>query len=135
MAKLEGYNRVAVLKYGCCEYFFAIYDDRYDYHVGDMIVLSGGSTPGKIVEILTVDEATKRIKKPITSEVIGKVDISDYERRVECRDQKAQLKKELDKRKKELDKRKKEIQQQLDDEYYASKDLAYAELLDRYNKL
>jgi len=51
MAKLEGYNRVAVLKYGCCEYFFAMYDDRYDYHVGDMIVLSGGSTPGKIVEI------------------------------------------------------------------------------------
>ena len=128
MAKLEGYNRVAVLKYGCCEYFFAMYDDRYDYHVGDMVVLSGGSTPGKIVEVLTVDEATKRIKKPITSEVIGKVDISDYERRVECREQKAQLKKELDKRKKE-------IQQRLDDEYYASKDLAYAELLDRYNKL
>lgn len=128
MSKLEGYSRVAVIKYECSEYFFAIYDDGNDYHVGDMVVLSGNSTSSKIVEILTVDAAKERTKKSITAEVIGKVDISAYEHRVECRKQKDQLKKELDKRKKE-------IQQRLDDEYYASKDLAYAELLDRYKRL
>lgn len=128
MTKLEGYSQVAVIKRGCCSYHFAIYDDGNDYQVGDMVVFSGESTPAKINEILTLEEAAERCKKNITAEVIGKVDISAYEERVEQRKKKEQLKKKLDKRKKE-------IQKKLDDEYYASKDLAYAELLDRYNKL
>ena len=37
--------------------------------------------------------------------------------------------------KKELDKRKKEIQKKLDDEYYASKDETYAEMLRQYESL
>ena len=37
--------------------------------------------------------------------------------------------------KKELDKRKKEIREKLDDEYYASKDDVYAEMLKRYKSL
>lgn len=36
MAKLEGFSKVAVVKYGCCSYFFAIYDDGNDYKAGDM---------------------------------------------------------------------------------------------------
>ena len=37
--------------------------------------------------------------------------------------------------KKELDKRKKELREKLDDEYYASKDDVYAEMLKRYESL
>lgn len=128
MTKLEGYSQVAVIKRGCCSYHFAIYDDGNDYQVGDMVVFSGESTPAKINEILTLEEAAERYKKNITAEVIGKVDISAYEKRVEQRKQKEKLKKELDKRKKE-------IQKKLDDEYYASKDKTYAEMLKQYESL
>lgn len=128
MAKLEGYSKIAVIKYGAYPYYFAIYEDGNDYHVGDMVLLSGSSTPSNIVEIITLEEAAKRYNRNITAEVIGKVDISAYERRVEQRKKKEKLKKELDKRKKE-------IQQKLDDEYYASKDLTYAEMLKQYESL
>lgn len=130
MAKLEGYSKVAVIKYGMCTtpYYFAIYDDGNDYNVGDMVIFSSGSTPAKIDEILTLEEATERYKKNIIAEVIGKVDISSYEKRIEKRKQKEKLKKELDKRKKE-------IQKKLDDEYYASKDETYAEMLKEYENL
>lgn len=128
MAKLEGYSKVAVIKYGNYPYYFAIYDDGNDYQVGDMVVLSGSSTPTKIVEIITPEDTDNRFSKNITAEVIGKVDISAYEKRVEQRKQKEKLKKELDKRKKE-------IQKKLDDEYYASKDEIYAEMLKLYESL
>lgn len=128
MGKLEGYSKVAVIKYGTYPYYFAIYDDGNDYQVGDMVVLSGSSTPSYITEIITPEEAGNRSGKNITAEVIGKVDISAYEKRVEQRKQKEKLKKELDKRKKE-------IQKKLDDEYYASKDETYAEMLREYEGL
>lgn len=130
MAKLEGYSKVAVVKYGCCQtpYFFAIYDDGIDYKVGDMCLFSGSSIPTKLVEVISVEEAANRTNKNITAEVIGRVDVSSYEKRVEQR-------KEKEKLKKELDKRKKEIQKKLDDEYYASKDKTYAEMLRQYESL
>lgn len=128
MAKLEGYSKVAVVKYGCCKYFFAIYDDGNDYQAGDMCLFSGGSTPAKLEEVISVEEAARRMNKNITSEVIGRVDTTAYDKRVEQR-------KEKEKLKKELDKRKKEIQARLDDEYYASKDEIYAEMLRQYENL
>ena len=130
MAKLEGYSKVAVVKYEMCTtpYYFAIYDDSNDYQVGDMVLFSGTSTPNKIAEIITTEEFANRTSRNITAEVIGKVDISAYEKRVEQRKQKEKLKKELDKRKKE-------IQKKLDDEYYASKDETYAEMLRQYESL
>lgn len=128
MAKLEGYEKVAVIKYGCSQYHFAIYNDGFDYEVGDTVMLSNGSTPAKIEEVLNVEEAKEKFKRDITAEVICKVDTSAYDKRVEQRKEKAKLKKELDKRKKE-------IQQRLDDEYYASKDEAYAEMLKQYESL
>ena len=130
MAKLEGYSKVAVIKYGMCTtpYYFAIYDDGNDYQVGDMVLFSGVSDPNKIIEIITAEEFANRTSRNITAEVIGKVDISAYEKRVEQRKRKEQLKKELDKRKKE-------IQKKLDDEYYASKDETYAEMLRQYESL
>lgn len=40
--KLEGFSRVAVLKFGASyPYYFALYDDGTDYKIGDMVVVSG----------------------------------------------------------------------------------------------
>lgn len=128
MAKLEGFSKVAVIKWSYTQYHFAVYDDGNDYKVGDMVALSNNNLNAKIDEIISVEEARKRYKKDITAEVIGKIDISAYEKRVEQRKKKEELKKELDKRKKE-------IQKKLDDEYYASKDDVYAEMLKRYENL
>ena len=52
MAKLEGFKKVAVIKYGCNSYHFAIYEDGNDYNVGDYVILSGSSIPEKISEEL-----------------------------------------------------------------------------------
>lgn len=93
-----------------------------------MVVCSNGSTPAKIKEIIDVNEATARFNKNITAEIIGRVDTTAYDKRVEQR-------KEKEKLKKEMDKRKKEIQKKLDDEYYASKDETYAEMLRQYESL
>lgn len=128
MAKLEGFSKVAVIKYGNYPYHFAIYDDGIDYQIGDYVVLSGASTSAKISEIISVEEAAKRSKKNITAEVIGKVDISAYERRVEQRKEKEKLKKELDKRKREL-------KDKLTDDFLATKDKTFAEMLRQYESL
>ena len=112
MTKLEGFSKVAVIKWGyCTQYHFAIYDDGNDYKVGDMVALSDNNPNAKIDEIISVEESRERYKRYITAEVIGKIDISAYEKRLAQRKEKAELKKELNKRKKE-------IQEKLDDEYY-----------------
>lgn len=130
MAKLEGFSKVAVVNYGgYSDYHYAVYDDGVDYQVGDTVVIStNGHTVAKIKEIISLEEATKKFNKDITAEIIGRVDTTAYNKRVEQR-------KEKEKLKKELDKRKKEIQKKLDDEYYASKDETYAEMLRRYESL
>lgn len=129
MAKLEGFSKVAVVNYGgYSDYHFAIYEDGVDYQVGDMVVVSNGSTPAKIKEIIDVNEATARFNKNITAEIIGRVDTTAYDKRVEQRKEKEKIKKEMDKRKKEL-------QKKLDDEYYASKDDVYAEMLRKYESM
>ena len=127
--KLEGYSRVAVIEYSeHYQYYFAIYDDGIDYKVGDKVFLSGRSDPGKIVEIISTVEAEKRCSKDITGEVICKLDTSAYDRRVELRHKQTVLKRALAKRKRE-------IQGEVDDEFYASKDEKYAELLKEYREV
>lgn len=130
MAKLEGFLKVAVVNYGgYSDYHYAVYDDGVDYQVGDTVVTStNGYTVAKIKEIVSLEEATKRFNKNITAEIIGRVDTTAYDKRVEQRKEKEKLKKEMDKRKKEL-------QKKLDDEYYASKDETYAEMLRQYESL
>ena len=129
MAKLEGFTKVGVVNYGAkTPYHFAIYDDGYEYAVGDTVILSNSCVPVELVEIISVSEAQERFSKDITAEVIAKIDMSAYKMRVEQR-------KEKEKLRKELNKRKKEIQQQLDDEYYASKDGSYADLLRQINSI
>lgn len=127
--KLEGFSRVAVLKFGASyPYYFALYDDGTDYKIGDMVVVSGNSRPSVIIDILTAEEAVEKTSLSITAEVIGRVDTTAYDRRVAMRQEKEALKKEMAKRRGE-------IQKKLDDEYYASKDLEYAEMLKRYEEM
>ena len=92
-----------------------------------MVALSNNNPNAKIDEIISVEESRERYKRCITEEVIGKIDISAYEKSLAQRKEKAELKKELDKRKKE-------IREKLDDEYYASKEDVYAKMLKRYEK-
>ena len=130
MAKLEGFSRVAVVNYGggYHNYHFAIYDDGIDYQVGDMVVVSGGSTLVKIQEIIDVEEANTRFDKNITAEVIGKVDTTAYDKRIAQREEKERLKQAINRKKQE-------IRNKLTDEFLASKDPEFAEMLKRYESL
>lgn len=126
MAKLEGFERVAVVKYGCSEYHFALYDD--DIKVGDKVVLSGISNYTEVTDIITAEEAAKKFKKDITQEVICKIDTSAYDQRVENRKKKEQIRKQMEKRKKEL-------QALKDNEYYAGLDEEFAAMYEEYKNL
>lgn len=130
MAKLEGYSKVAVINFGgFTDYYYAIYEDGINYQAGDTVVTSTNNyTVAIIKEVISIEEATTRINKNITAEVISKIDTAAYDKRVEQR-------KEKEKLKKEMDKRRKEIQKKLDDEYYASKDKEYAEMLRKYESM
>ena len=134
MAKLEGYNAVAVTKEGCYgkKYFYAIYDDGRVYVAGNKIVVSGANKGVlTIEEILTPDECNANI----TAEVICKVDTSAYDKRVEERKEKAERKKEADKIKKQMDKMITEMDQTKRYEIYASDNPELAEKLKAYKEL
>jgi len=128
--KLEGFTKVAVVKMFSQSYHFAIYEDGFDYSVGDYILVTGVTTnqPHKIEEIISAEEAQERFSKSITAEVICKVDISAWEKRVEKR-------KEKEKLLKEMEKRKKAIQKEIDMMFYAEKDAAFAELMNQYKEM
>ena len=107
MAKLEGYKKVAVIKLGCIDYHYAIYDDGTDYKAGDRVLVSGGASASwnntVISEIITAEEAHEKCKKNITAEVICKIDTSAYDKRVANRKEVEKLKKEMNKKISELD--------------------------------
>ena len=121
MAKLTGFNKVAVIKqeYGC-DYFYALYDENI--HLGDKVLVTGSAT-GKmwtVKDVIDYDESV--ITKNITAEVICKVDTSAYDERCANRKKAEELRKQMDKKRKEIEARK-------DDEYYASLDPEYAAML------
>ena len=122
---LEGYSKVVEIEddlgFPC---YFALYDDGIDYRPGDTVVLSDWEEPGKIKQIISA----KEINQKIVHKVIGKIDMSAYEQRLEQRKRKEELRKELGKRKRE-------IQDEADDEYYALKDEKYAALLNEYRAI
>jgi CRISPR/Cas system-associated endoribonuclease Cas2 len=130
MAKLTGFDKVAVIRMGCCNYHYALYDDGCDYKVGDKVMLSGTARGNlyPISEIITPDEATQRFKKDITAEVVCKVDTSAYDSRVEKR-------KEAEKLKKEIDKTVKRMKDEIEYESFAERNPALAEMLNRYKEL
>lgn len=126
MAKLTGYYEVAETNQGCGRYY-AIYKDQNHYKVGDKILVSGAcSSVLTITAILTPEEVKGKVN--ITAEVICKVDTEAYEKRVEERKKKVQLKKELDKKLKEL-------VSENQYEWAAEKNPEFAKMLEEYKKI
>lgn len=104
MAKLTGYNKVAAIRIGFGVYYFAIYDDGFDYQLGDVVFTSGnGDRIGKIEEIITAEETANRFNKNITAEVVCKIDTSAYDKRVENRQNANKIKKRMEAIIKKLD--------------------------------
>lgn len=127
MKKLNGYEKVAVIKQGYKDYFYAIYDDGNEYEIGDKVVVSGNITIQEIKEVISIDEA-KRYKGNITEEIITKLNTKAYDSRVEKRKQTEELKKEMDKIIKEMD----EVNKY---EMYAKQNPELKKLLDKFNEL
>lgn len=128
MKKLDGYEKVAVIKQGCKDYFYAIYDDGNEYEIGDKVIVSGNITIQEIKEVISIDEAKLRYKGNITAEIITKLNTKAYDSRVEKRKQTEELKKEMDKIIKEMD----EVNKY---EMYAKQNPELKKLLDKFNEL
>lgn len=130
MSKLTGYKAVAVIKQGYAfkHYHFAIYDDGFDYQLGDKVILSNSNDIWTINEIITPEEATARYNKNITAEVVCKVDTNSYEKRVQKRKAIEKLKRDMDKKIKEMDENKKY-------EMYAAENPDLKNMLEAYKAL
>ena len=132
MAKLTDYNLVAAAThtYGYDTkktYYFALYDSTVK--AGDYAVIGTMSSPQivKIEKVLTKEDGDKEygaISKPI----LGKLDMAAYEANEEKKAAMMKLRKEMDAKRKEIEARK-------DDEYYASLDPEYGEMLKRMKEL
>lgn len=128
MKKLNGYQKVAVIRQGYKDYFYAIYDDGSEYEIGDKVVVSGNITIQEIKEVISIDKAKLRYKGNITAEIITKLNTKAYDSRVEKRKQTEELKKEIDKIIKEMD----EVNKY---EMYAKQNPELKKLLDKFNEL
>lgn len=86
MSKQIGYNRVAAIKGTRIPFlYYALYDD--DIQAGDTVLVSGCNI-GKTLEVVYIIPAayiTNYFNKEITEEVICKVDMSAYTKRLELR--------------------------------------------------
>lgn len=96
MTRLTGYSKVAVIKMGCANYHFAIYNDGFDYQPGDKVLVSWNKQLQVIDEVITPEESTQRLNKNIMGEVICKVDTSAYDERVNKRKMADEIKKKMD---------------------------------------
>nr|WP_297935688.1 hypothetical protein [uncultured Lachnoclostridium sp.] len=140
MGRLEGYYAVAVTEegigYNKRDYYYSIFDDGNTYKVGDKVLVSGSNRNVlEIKDIITLEEAKEKGRKDITAEIICKVDVSAYEKRVEERKEKERRKKEADKIKKQMDKMITEMDQSKRYEMYASENPELAEKLKAYKEL
>lgn len=86
MSKQTGYNRVAAIKGTRIPFlYYALYDD--DIQAGDTVLVSGCNA-GKTLEVDHINPAvyiTNYFNQEITEEVICKVDMSAYTKRLEHR--------------------------------------------------
>ena len=131
MAKLTGYKNVAVIRQGYYEdrdYYFAIYEDGFDYHEGDKVIVSGDKEIKIISEILTAEQASERYGKNITAEIICPVNTKSYDERVEKR-------KEADALKKKMDKIIKDMEEINKYQIYADMNPELKEMLDKYKTI
>lgn len=129
MAKLTGFNEVAVIEQGTGysqkDYFYALYDDNI--YPGDKVLVSG-SASGQIWTVKDIVYEDTFANKNITAEVICKVNTYKYDERCANRKKAEELRKQMDKKRKEIEARK-------DDEYYASLDSEYAEMLAKMKEM
>ena len=124
MAKLTGFKKIAEISFGGSrKYDYALYDD--DVKVGDKVLVTGA-----ICEVTGVVDVTETTNTDhITAEVIAKVDMSAYDKRVADRNRKAELMRQMDKKiaeAKEVDKYR---------EYAKLLGGEFAELFDEFSKL
>ena len=102
---LTGFKRVAIIDFGGYnnKYAYALYDDSVE--VGDTVVVTG-KAEGQLLSVTEIINATDTSVN-ITAEVVAKVDMSAYNKRVENRKRKAELMRQMDKaiaENKEIDK-------------------------------
>lgn len=132
MAKLDDFNLVAKAThmYGYDTkkaFYFALYDSTVKS--GDHAIVGSFSNPQivKIEEVLNKDEAEKEWSS-INKAIIGKVDATAYFAHEEKKAAMTKLRKEMDAKRKEIESRK-------DDEYYATLDPEYKEMLEKMKVL
>ena len=126
--KLTGFKKVAVIEMSNTNYFYALFDE--DINVGDTVLVSGGAS-GKLLtikDILLPKEAEEKCNKNITAEVMCKVDLSAYNKRVENRKKAEELRKEMDKKIAEMDEINKYIM-------YAERSPELMEMFNKYKEL
>lgn len=91
---LTGFKRVAIIDFGGYNnrYAYALYDDTVE--VGDEVIVTGKAER----QLLTVTEIINATDTDvnITAEVITKIDKTAYNKRVENRKRKAELKRQMD---------------------------------------
>ena len=128
--KLTGYKKVAVIQTDGCgyNYNFAIYDDGVDYCPGDKVMVSGNDRIQTIEEVITAEEAKERFGGDIDAQVIGRIDTTAYDKRVEKGKEAKRIKDEMDKKVKEMD-------ELLKYEMYAKQSPEFLTLLDQYKEL
>lgn len=95
--KLTKYKSVAIVKTEHYSDFpIAIYDDGFNYNIGDEVLISGNSDNiKKIINIITPEESAQKFDY-ICSEVICPVDVSKYNKRMKKRCQANAIKDEMD---------------------------------------
>lgn len=128
MAKLTGFKRVAVIQMCGADYHFALYDD--DIMPGDTVLFTSvcGDQVGKVKNVISAEVAAVNYSKSITAEVICRVDMSAYEKRVENR-------KEAERIKKEMDKIVKKLRSEKEYDMYAKESPELQDLLMQYRRL
>lgn len=129
---LRNYNKVATVAFDGYprEYFFALYDTNDTYKVGDLVLISINDQFKlvKINRILELSEFEEESGISITNEIITRIDLTDYNNRLLARQKSDKIYEQMMLRRKELEARK-------NDDYYASMDTEYAEMLKSYRAL
>ena len=127
--KLSGYNKVAVIEYCNKDYHYALYDN--DIEVGDTVLVTGQLVNKQdltVKDIITLDEAREVFSGAICEEVRCKIDLSVYNKRVECRKEAEKLRKKMDDEIKKMDELNKY-------EMYADRNPALREMLEQLKGL
>ena len=94
MEKLTGFNKIAMITIGYKDYAYALYDDTIK--VGDTVIVTG-MADDKILTIKDIVNVTDNTNiDRVTAEVKAKVDLTDYNNRVEKRQRKAELVRKMD---------------------------------------